>query len=611
MPHRQGTQALSNPMLGVYFGIFAACLATGVVLLLIFEQLGVTEASLKTAMVGISIVLFATIGAGAYTNRAREFLFAGRRVPAFYNGTALAIVSLGAAGITGLSGALFLAGFDMLCIGVGIVAGLTVSVMLVAPYLRKFGAPTIPSFLGQRFESGSLRLLAATVCVLPLMLLAIAEIKIGMMSVMWLLAVPPEVACGLVVLVLAITILPGGVRSLSWAGAAQALAVLIAILLPAAIAAVIETNLPFGQFSHGPIIRAVARLEAAQDVPVPVASLMALELPGAGLQPIVGRFATTFGSVGPLTYMLMTLSVLMGVVGSPAILSRAVTTPSVYDTRKSIGWAVALVGILLLTFSGVAAFERDVLISSFVGQATAAPPAPLQRLIDLGLAALDGRGARLTTSTILFDRDGVLVALPVIMGMPLAVVNLVAAGVMAAALTGAATCLMQLGVMVGDDVAAGPASWTTSDRKRLIACRLSVIGVIAVAGMGAVAAHGDPFLLMLYAIAISGSTIFPVLVLSVWWKRLTTGGAIACLVTGLFTALAVLLVDLTSLGLPGLIAPVIAVPAALIAAGIGSYLTPAPGRHILELVRDLRIPGGEAIYDREMRQARQRGQRTR
>jgi cation/acetate symporter len=82
-------------------------------------------------------------------------------------------------------------------------------------------------------------------------------------------------------------------------------------------------------------------------------------------------------------------------------------------------------------------------------------------------------------------------------------------------------------------------------------------------------------------------------------------------VTGLFTALAVLLVDLTSLGLPGLIAPVIAVPAALIAAGIGSYLTPAPGRHILELVRDLRIPGGEAIYDREMRQARQRGQRTR
>lgn len=610
MPHRQGT-SIANTMLGVYFGIFAACLAAGVILLLIFEQLGVTEASLKTAMVVISVALFATIGAGAYTNRAREFLFSGRRVPAVFNGIALAIVSLGAAGITGLTGALFLAGFDMLCIGVGIVAGLTVSVMLIAPYLRKFGAPTIPSYLGQRFESGSLRLLSATVCVLPLMLLAIAEIKIGMMSIMWLLPVPPEAACGLIVLVLAITVLPGGVRSLSWAGAAQSLAVLIAILLPAAIAAVMETNLPFGQFSHGPIVRAVGRLEAAQDVPVPVAALMALEVPGAGLQPIVGRFVTTFGSIGPLAYVLMTLSVLIGIAGSPALLSRAVTTPSVYDTRKSIGWAVALVGILLLTFSSVAVFERDALVGHFVGSATVAPPAALQRLIDVGLAALDGRGARLSASSILFDRDGMLVALPLIMGMPLAVVNLVAAGVMAAALTGAATSLTQLGVMVGDDVVSGPGIWTASDQRRLIGCRLAMVGVMAIAGAGAIAANGDPLLLMLYAIVISGATIFPVLVLSIWWKRLTVGGAIACLLTGLFTTLAILLADPASLGLPALLAPVVALPAALIAAGIGSYLTPVPARHILEMVRDVRIPGGEAIYDREMRQARQRGQRVR
>jgi len=610
MSHRQGT-SLANTMVGVYFGIFVACLAAGVVLLLIFEQLGVRDASLKTAMVAISVVLFATIGAGAYTGRIREFLFSGRRVPAIYNGVALAVVALGAAGITGLAGVLFLAGFDMLCIGVGIVAGLSASVMLLAPYLRKFGAPTIPSYLGQRFESGPLRLLAATVCVLPLMLLAIAEIKIGMMSVMWLLPLSPEAAGGLIGLVLALTVLPGGVRSISWSGAAQAMAVLIAILLPAAIAAVMQTNLPFGQFSHGPIIRAVARLEAAQDVPVPVASLLALDIPGSGLQPIVGRFATTFGSVGQLAYVLLTLSILVGTAGSPALLSRAVTTPSVYDTRKSIGWAVAIVGILLLTFSSVAIFERDILVGSFVGQSAASPSVALQRLMDIGLAALDGQGGRLNANSILFDRDGMLVALPVMMGMPLAVVNLVAAGVMAAALTGAATSLTQLGIMLGEDVAAGPSNWTASDGMRVTACRLAVVGAIAVAGVGAVATNGDPFVLMLYAILISGSTIFPVLLLSIWWKRLTIAGAIACLVTGLFTTLAVLLADLASLGLPALLAPVIALPAALVAAGIASYLTPAPGRHILEMVRDLRIPGGETIYDREMRQARQRGQRPR
>lgn len=610
MPHRQGT-SVANTMVGVYFGIFAACLAAGVVLLLIFEQLGVKEASLKIAMVAITVVLFATIGASAYTGRAREFLLSGRRVPAVYNGTTLAIVSLGAAGITGLTGSLFVAGFDMLCIGIGIVAGLTVSVMLVAPYLRKFGAPTIPSYLGMRFESGSLRLFAAMVCVLPLMLLAIAEIKIGMISIMWLLPVSPEAACALIVAVLAVTVLPGGVRSLSWSGAAQSLAVLIAILLPAAIAAVIETNLPFGQFSHGPIIRAVGRLEAAQDIPVPLATAMALDLPTAGLQPIVGRFASTFGSVGPLAYVLMTLSILVGIAGSPAILSRAVTTPSVYDTRKSIGWAVALVGVLLLTFSSVAIFERDVLVSSFVGHATSAPPAALQRMIDVGFAAVDSQASRLTASSILFERDGMLVALPVLMGMPWAVVNLVAAGIMAAALTGAATSLAQLGIMIGEDVVSGPASWMESDAKRLLVCRLAVVGAIALAGVGAVATSGDPFVLMLYAIAISGSTLFPVLVLSIWWKGLSIGGAIAALLTGLFTALAILLADFSALGFPPLLAPVIALPAALLAGGIGSYLTPSPGRHILEMVRDVRIPGGEAIYDREVRQARQRGQRAR
>jgi cation/acetate symporter len=389
------------------------------------------------------------------------------------------------------------------------------------------------------------------------------------------------------------------------------MAVLIAILLPAAIAAVMQTNLPFGQFSHGPIIRAVARLETAQDVPIPVASLMALDIPGSGLQPIVGRFSTTFGSIGQLAYVLLTLSVLIGTAASPALLSRAVTTPSVYDTRKSIGWAVAIVGILLLTFSSVAIFERDILVANFVGQSAADPPAALRRLMDIGLAALDGQGGRLNANSILFDRDGMLVALPVMMGMPLAVVNLVAAGIMAAALTGAATSLTQLGVMLGEDVAAGPSNSAASDRMRVTVCRLAIVGAIAVAGVGAVATNGDPLVLMLYAILISGSTIFPVLLLSIWWKRLTVAGAIACLITGLFTTLAVLLADLASLGIPALLAPVIALPAALAAAGIVSYLTPAPGRHILEMVRDLRIPGGETIYDREMRQARQRGQRSR
>jgi cation/acetate symporter len=498
----------------------------------------------------------------------------------------------------------------MLCVGVGVVAGLAVSVMLVAPYIRKFGAPTIPAYFGQRFESGPLRLLAATVCVLPLMLLAIAEIKIGMMSLMWLIPIGSEMACGVVALALAVTVLPGGIRSLSWSGAAQAVLVLVAILVPAAIAAVIETNLPFGQLSHGPIVRAVARLEAAQDVPIPVAAMMGLELPGAGFQPVVGRLAAMFGSIGPFAYVLMTFSVIIGIVGAPTVLARAVTTPSVYATRKSFGWATALVGVLLLTLASIAAFERDVLANSLAAQSATALPTALQRLVDAGLVAIEG-GTRghLTSNAVLFDRDGMLPALPVMMGMPLAVIALVAAGVLAAALAGAAASITQLGIIIAEDVVGGPSNWQASDGRRLIANRLAILGVVAVTATGAMSARGDAFLLMLYAIVLSGSAVFPMLVMSIWWKRLSTGGAIAGMLAGLAVALVVLLADPKAIGLPGLVAPVLALPTAWLAAGLANYLTPAPGRHILEMVRDLRIPGGETIYDREIRQARQRGQR--
>jgi cation/acetate symporter len=610
MAHRHSA-SLSDPMLGIYFGIFAACLAAGVLLLLIFEQLGVAEASLKTAMAVISVALFASIGLGAYTSRAREFFTAGRRVPAIYNGIAMSIVGPGGVGLVGMAGSLFLAGFDTLCVGVGIVAGLTVSVMLIAPFLRKFGAPTVPAFLGQRFESGAVRVLAASIAVVPLMLIAIAEIKIASMAAAWLAPLSPSLTSLVIVMILIVTVAPGGMRSLSWSTAAQAMVVLVAILLPAGIAAVMETNLPFGQLSHGPLLRAVGRVEAIQGVPVPVAGLMEIDLPDVGLQPITGRYATTFGTIGPLAFVLMALSVLAGIAGSPTLLARAATTPSVFDTRKSIGWAVAFVGILLMTFSSVAVFERDLLLNTLAGQPSAAVPSGLQRLVDLGLAAVENMPARMTATSILFDRDGMLVALPVLLGMPLAVVNLVAAGVLSAALAGAAANVTQLGIIIGEDVVKAPAGDRASDLQRLWVCRLAIAAVASLAGVGAVVAGGDPLLLLLHAFAFSGSTLFPVLALSIWWKRATTTGALAGLAAGFVTAVLVVLADLSSFGLPALLAPALAIPAAVGATMLLSHLTPAPPRHILELVRDMRVPGGETIHDREARQARQRGPRTR
>jgi cation/acetate symporter len=610
MPHRHGT-SLANPLLGIYSGIFAAVLAACTLVLAILEQLGFGDRALKLAMAVIAIGLPVAIGAGAYTRRARDFLFAQRRVPALHNGLNITVVALGGSGIAGFAGSLFLAGFDMLFLGLGILAGLTVMVMLVAPYVRKFGAPTLPGYLGQRFDSGPVRLLAATVAVVPLMLLLVAEIKTAMLAAHWLLPLGPKPIAALIVLVLTATLLPGGVRSLSWSTSAQALTLLAAVLVPAALAAVAETNLPFGQFSHGPILRAIGRLEAVQAVPVPVASLLHFDLPDAGLQPITGRFGAVFGSIGSLAFALATLSVMAGIAGSPVLLVRAVTSPTVFDTRKAIAWGVVLVGLLMMTFSAVAVFERDILLNLIVGQTAASMPAFARRLVELGFATIDATQGKLTALSVAFERDGALVALPVLMGMPAAMVNLVAAGLLGAALAGAAASLTQLGLIVAEDVIIGPAPWTASDKLRLAAAR-AAIAAIAVLGAGVASlAGGDPLLLLLHALSISGSALFPVLVLSVWWKRINSTGALTGLATGFVGALLVILfAEVGATGIPAVIAPVIIAPLTVGVAMLTSNLTPAPGRHILESVRDLRIPGGETIHDREQRQARQRGHRA-
>jgi cation/acetate symporter len=72
------------------------------------------------------------------------------------------------------------------------------------------------------------------------------------------------------------------------------------------------------------------------------------------------------------------------------------------------------------------------------------------------------------------------------------------------------------------------------------------------------------------------------------------------------TAVTLLLSETGAIGLPGALAGVVGLPPAFAAGVVVSKLTPAPGRHALDIVSDVRVPGGETVYDREMRLLRLR-----
>jgi cation/acetate symporter len=325
-------------------------------------------------------------------------------------------------------------------------------------------------------------------------------------------------------------------------------------------------------------------------------------LPGDGIGHIVKRFTAPFGAIGPIAFVVAMLTVMAGIASSPWLIPRVTMTPGVYETRKSLGWATVYLGLIMLTAAAVSVFMRDFLMDMIRAGPSGTLAPWMQQLVQLGFVSVDTAAAPLTYSSFGFLRDGVLLSLPVAAGLPSVFVYFAAAGIVAAALVGAGATASALGNVIAEDVVNG-LSWEPLPRAgRVHMGRLAIGGAAVLGGVIALIAPTDPLRLLLWSLALSGSTFFPVLVLSIWWKRMNGFGAIAGMSCGFAVAvLTILAGEANILGLDGALAGILGLPAGALGALLASIATPGPSRGVLELVREIRIPGGEVIYDREMR----------
>lgn len=599
-----------NPRLGAYYGIFLSIFVAIALVTLILEGLGVGAGFLSWSMLLGPLLLYVVVGAGGYTRDALDFFAAGRRVPAFFNGLGLATAAFGATGTIILTGMLFIAGFDALCLAIGAVAGFVVMAVMLAPFLRKFGTFTIPSYLGRRFDSRPLRFLSAALMSVPMVLIIAAELRLAAEAAAWLSGQSRGQMVLLLGFLMVLTLAPGGMRSLTWATVAEGLAALIALIVPVAIVAAIVTTLPLPQLTNGPVLRAVGRLEAAQGLPLILPPALAFDLPGTGLSPMMKRFADGFGLVGPLAFVMTTLVTLAGVAAAPWLLPRLAAAPGVYEARKSLGWATFLFGVSMLTAAAIAVFFRHYVLQVVAATGPAVVPTWLAELVTRGLAAITETTAQFRVSSFVFERDGVLMSLPIAAELPAMFLNLTLAGAVAAGVAAASASAVALGNMIGEDIIFG-ATWEPPDgAQRLHASRAGIGVATVLGGLLAVSSSADPLRLVLYALAYSAAAMFPVLILSIWWKRLNAYGAIVGVATGFaVVTLAILAGSAGLVAIDPVLAAACAVPASTIATVSAALATPQPGRHVLELVRDIRVPGGEILYDREMRIQRLKRQR--
>lgn len=599
-----------NPRLGSYFGIFVSCFAAIALMSLVLQGLGVDLPLLSLAMLLVPVVLYAGIGVATHTNDPLDYFAAGRRVPAFFNGLVLAMSAFGATGLVALTGLFFLIGFDALFIAVGALGGFVLMALLLAPFLRKFGAFTIPSYLGRRFESRPLRLATAVVVAVPMVMILSAELRFAAEATVLLSGWSRGQAFLFLFLVMLATLIPGGMRSMTWAGVAQGLAAFFAVMVPVIIVAAIVTTLPLPQLTHGPVLRAIGRNEAIQGLPIILPPVLAFDLPGIELQPILKRFADPFGAVGSAAFVLGTLSMMAGVAAAPWLLPRLAAAPGVYEARKTLGWATFVFGVAMLTAASVAVFMRDYLMDLIMTPGPAIVPPWLADLAKRGFASITETGTQFSTQSISFARDSVLLSLPVAAELPPMLLDLTLAAIVAAGILAASATATALGHILSEDMLFGGTWDPPHGPIRIHAARAGIATAVSAGVLAAALIATDPLRMVLGALAIAGSALFPVLVLSIWWKRMNAFGAMAGVLTGgLVAAAAMLGGQSEAAALPSALAAIAGVPAAAAAVVAVSFATPAPSRHVLEMVRDLRVPGGEILYDREMRTQRLKKQR--
>lgn len=595
---------LVNPRLGTYFGIFSSAFAALVILALIFEQLGSGETPLRLFLLLGPIALVLAVAAASHTVKPLEFFAAGRRVPAVYNGLSMATTALGTTGMVTLAGTLFLVGFDALFLLNGVLAGFVIMAILLAPFLRKFGTFTTPTYLAKRFESRSLRTISAGLIAVPTFLFLIAELTIAIRAANWLSGQTSMISGTAIALVTVAILGLGGMRALTWTSVASAIAALLALIVPLTVVALMMGYLPVPQLSTGPVLRSIGSEEAVHALPVVTQSGLTFSFVGEGLQPIAKRFSDPFGTIGPLAYVFATMTVMFGIAGSPWILSRIATAPGVYEARKTLSWATFFFGFMAVTVATTAYLLRDFLMT-VPGASLAAPPEWLRVLIQEGFAEIATRGTRLVLTSVAFDRDSVLLALPQAAGLPSAFELLAASGIVIAGTAGAAAATFTIASLLSEDAVHGLSWKPASDKTRVLSVRILVAIVIALATFAAIAVPADPLKLLLWALAMNGATVFPVLIASIWWKRINVYGAAASMGTGfVLTVLMIVGGEAELTEVSSALAGMVAVPASFIAGIAVSLVTPPPSRLELELVRDLRIPGGEILYDREMRLAR-------
>jgi cation/acetate symporter len=543
---------------------------------------------------------------------------------------------MSAASFISMAGMIAFGGYGGSVFLMGWTGGYVLLALLLAPYLRKFGKFTVPEFIGDRYYSQTARVVAVICLILASVTYVIGQMTGIGVAFSRFLGVTYEMGILVGMGIVAIYAITGGMKGITYTQIAQYVVLIFAYTVPAIFISMNLTGNPLPQLGLGS--------EYARDG---VASGMSLL---ATLDQVVTELGfkeyTTQVMGSSLNMFVYTLSLMIGTAGLPHVIIRFFTVPKVRDARFSAGWALVFIALLYTTAPAVGAMARLNLMDTIqigpVGSETGnlvydERPEWFKRWETTGLLKWedkndDGRiqyyddkneafaakadefgwkGNEMVT----VNNDIMVLANPEIANLPAWVIALVVAGGLAAALSTAAGLLLAISSSISHDLLKGVFMPKISEKRELLAGRLSMIGAIILAGYLGLNPPGFAAGTVAIAFGLAASSIFPALMLGIFAKRMNTAGAVTGMIAGISVTLLYVFQHKGIFFIPGteFLAPELGMgpdwffgisPNAFGAVGalvnfvvaiVVSKFAAAPPEHIQHLVEDVRIPRGSGV----------------
>ena len=577
-----GSDFLNN--LGRVYGIYTGGFLAFVVLLAVLEQMGVPNKILGYLFVFFTLAVYAIIGVLSRTAQVSEYYVAGRSVPAFYNGMATGADWMSAASFVGMAGTLFLLGYDGIAWVLGWTGGFVLVSILIGPYLRKFGAYTVPDFLAFRYGGNFARGLGVIVLVACSFTYVTAQIYGTGLIASRFLGMQFELAVFAGLVGILVCSMLGGMRAVTWTQVAQYIVLIIAYLTPIVILSTKKYGFPIPELTYG---QAIADITAREQQMLAYRSR-----DRRGLKPHIQPFI----NYTPLNFFAIIMCMMVGTASLPHILMRYFTTPSVREARQSVAWSLLFIFLLYFSAPAYAAFSKLEVYTNIIGRDLTAIRPWIFNWGELGLIQICGKNAGSIDAIVaackaiaghpgvvrlqdfVINTDVIVLSTPEIAGLPYVISGLVAAGGLAAALSTADGLLLAIANALSHDVYYKMVDPNAPTVRRLMVARVLLLIVAVVAAATAATKPADILAMVGWAFSLAMAGNFPALIMGVWWKRATATGAVCGIIAGFGLCLFYLV---TTRYFPG---------AGVQYFGMTSLLNPVTGAPLVDIAKAMALP---------------------